>query len=319
MNKQGTKNKDYRVRVRWNAVAIYVFCALSCLAGVLYVISLKNSIRSQRENIERNNKVLEVTNELISEVNEAQSAANLFTMTDNRQHLDNFNKSIDKIKNINDSIKYFYNDTTVNQILLSDIIGLLNMKKMLITEMSYPYNSFNPYIEIYNLLDSYIPEQKSSKNISVQEQDTIIYKTPKKNFQRLGNVFSPDKSLDSIVMLSKTTIDTVENYEDINTDDILNDLKLYTDKGRAEFLAIVKNIEKQYDELMMADQQIAEELAVILVTLHRQTLYSILEDVLKSEELIDRNINYAIIVGIPALILILVFIFFFFNDFVLVS
>lgn len=316
MDNQGTKNKNYRVRFRWNAVAIYVFCALTCLAGVLYVNSLKDSIRSQRENIERNDKVLELTNELISEVNKAQSDANLFSMTDNRQHLDNFNNSISKIKSINDSIKYYYNDTTVNQILLSDIIELLDMKKILITEMSNQYNSFNPYNEIYNLLDVYLPEPKTSlKNVSIHEQDTIIYKAKKKNFfQRVGNVFSPDKSLDSIVMVSKTTIDTIVNHEEVKTNDILNDIKLYTEKGRAEFLSIVKNIERQYDELMTADQKIAEELSVILVTLHRQTLYSILEEVQKSEELIDRNINYAIIVGIIALILILTFIFFIFND-----
>ena len=132
MDKKGTKNKNYRVRFRWNAIAIYIFCAFSCVAGVLYINSLKDSIKSQRENIQRNDKVLEFTNELISEVNEAQSAANLFTITDNKQHLEDFNQSIEKIKSINDSIKYYYNDSTVNQILLSDIIELLNMKKVII-------------------------------------------------------------------------------------------------------------------------------------------------------------------------------------------
>lgn len=74
------------------------FCAFSCVAGVLYINSLKDSIKSQRENIQRNDKVLEFTNELISEVNEAQSAANLFTITDNKQHLEDFNQSIEKLK-----------------------------------------------------------------------------------------------------------------------------------------------------------------------------------------------------------------------------
>lgn len=39
-----------------------------------------------------------------------------------------------------------------------------------------------------------------------------------------------------------------------------------------------------------------------------------MEEVQKSEALIDRNINYAIIGGVMALILILTFIFFIFND-----
>lgn len=190
MDKKGTKNKNYRVRFRWNAIAIYIFCAFSCVAGVLYINSLKDSIKSQRENIQRNDKVLEFTNELISEVNEAQSAANLFTITDNKQHLEDFNQSIEKIKSINDSIKYYYNDSTVNQILLSDIIELLNMKKVIIIEMSNQYNSFNPYNEIFNLVNNYQPEVKTQKNISIQEQDTIIYKPQKKNFfQRIGDVF----------------------------------------------------------------------------------------------------------------------------------
>ena len=195
MDKKGTKNKNYRVRFRWNAIAIYIFCAFSCVAGVLYINSLKDSIKSQRENIQRNDKVLEFTNELISEVNEAQSAANLFTITDNKQHLEDFNQSIEKIKSINDSIKYYYNDSTVNQILLSDIIELLNMKKVIIIEMSNQYNSFNPYNEIFNLVNNYQPEVKTQKNISIQEQDTIIYKPQKKNFfQRIGDVFLPDNS-----------------------------------------------------------------------------------------------------------------------------
>lgn len=315
MDKKGTKNKNYRVRFRWNAIAIYIFCAFSCVAGVLYINSLKDSIKSQRENIQRNDKVLEFTNELISEVNEAQSAANLFTITDNKQHLEDFNQSIEKIKSINDSIKYYYNDSTVNQILLSDIIELLNMKKVIIIEMSNQYNSFNPYNEIFNLVNNYQPEVKTQKNISIQEQDTIIYKPQKKNFfQRIGDVFLPDNSLDSLVLVSKTTIDTIENIEKDNTIDILQDIKLYTEKGKSEYIAMVQNIEKQYDELMAADQKIAEELADILIILHRQTLYSILEEVQKSEALIDRNINYAIIGGVMALILILTFIFFIFND-----
>lgn len=110
-------------------------------------------------------------------------------------------------------------------------------------------------------------------------------------------------------MVSKTTIDTIENIEKDNTIDILQDIKLYTEKGKSEYIAMVQNIEKQYDELMAADQKIAEELADILIILHRQTLYSILEEVQKSEALIDRNINYAIIGGVMALILILTFIF----------
>ncbi len=305
-------NRKYESRVKQNAVMIYILASLLCAGMIYYIANMKHSINFQKENINKNEEILNLTNVLIEEINKAQSYANLYTFSSNKNHLNNFNIIISKISALNDTILLLHDDN-FNKKTLNDITELLRKKEHIIKEIDNQFSAFNPYTEIYSIINNYQPKIKRT-SISKITQDTVIYKTEKKNFiKRLGAVFSPDKSLDSLVIVSKTTIDTI-NQNDEETENLLNELQFHTEKGRKKYIEQIEIIESKYNNLILSDQQISEEISDLLIVLHKQTLDSVINEIEKSEILIDRNINISISIACLALLVILTFIFFIFYD-----
>ncbi len=305
-------NSKYESRVKQNAVIIYLMASLLCAGMIYYIVTLKKSISFQKENIKKKELILNLTNNLIENINKAQSYSNLYIFSGNETHLNNFKISISKISNVNDSIIQLNNDN-INYKTLDKITSLLKKKENIIKEINNQFNAFNPYTEIYTIIENYQPKKKSNA-ITRTTQDTIVYRSERKSFiERLGAIFSPDKSLDSLVMVSTTTIDTITN-NDIETTNLLNDLQLYTKKGRDEYIKQIENIESKYNNLILSDQEITKEISDLLIVLHQQTLKSVINEIEKSEVLIDRNINISILIALVALLIILTFIFLIFYD-----
>ena len=305
-------NRKYESRVKQNAVIIYIMASLLCAGMIYYIANMKHSINFQKENINKNEQILNLTNILIEEINKAQSYANLYTFSSNKNHLNNFNILISKISVLNDSILSLH-DNNSNKETLNEITKLLRKKEHIIKEIDNQFNDFNPYTEIYSIINNYQPKIKRT-SVSKITQDTIIYKTEKKSFiERLSAVFSPDKSLDSLVVVSKTIIDTI-NKNDEETENLLNELQLHTEKGRKKYIKQIELLESKYNNLILSDQQISEEISDLLIVLHKQTLDSVINEIEKSEILIDRNINISISIACLALLVILTFIFFIFYD-----
>ena len=305
-------NRKYESRVKLNAVIIFLLASLLCVGMIYYIANIKNSINFQKENIKKNELILNLTNDLIENVNKAQSYSNLYIFSGNNTHLENFNISVSKISKINDSINNLYNDS-LNTKTLNEITSLLNKKKKITKDINHQFMTFNPYIEIYTLIENFQPKTKSS-SISKTTQDTIVYKTEKKKFiERVGAVFAPNKSLDSMVMVSKTTIDTI-NIDDEETTNLLNNIQLYTEKGRKEYIKQIENIENKYNNLILSDQKITKEISDLLLVLHQQTLNSVIIEIEKSEILIEKNIDISIYIATAALLVILTFIFLIFYD-----
>lgn len=305
-------NRKYESRVKLNAVIIYLLASLLCVGMIYYITNIKNSINFQKTNIKKNEQILSLTNDLIENVNKAQSYSNLYIFSGNKTHLENFNITVYKISKINDSIINIYNDS-INIKTLNEITSLLNKKEKIIKDINHQFKAFNPYTEIYTLIENFQPKTKSS-SISKITQDTIIYKTEKKRFiERLGAVFAPNKSLDSMVMVSKTTIDTID-VNDKETANLLNDIQLYTEKGRKEYINQIENIENKYNNLILSDQKITKEISDLLLILHQQTLKSVINEIDKSEILIENNINISIYIATAALLVILTFIFLIFYN-----
>ncbi len=305
-------NRQYENRVKQNAVIIYLLASLLCIGMIYYIVNLRKSINLQKENIEKNEEILNITNSIIENVNKAQAYANLYTHSANNKNLDNFNITLSRIKNLNDSIVELYGDDK-NKELLDKTIICLQTKEKIIKEINSQFKAFNPYKEIYSIVENYQPRTNNT-TISTTIQDTIIYKSERKGFfQRLSDVFIPDKSADSIVLVSKTTIDTI--VEDNNeTQELINSIRLHTVKGRNDYIKQIERIEAKYNNLILNDQDISKEISELLIKLHKQTLDSVMKEIHYHEFLINKNINLSILIAIIALCVILTFIFFIFYD-----
>ncbi|MCQ2308961.1 MAG: hybrid sensor histidine kinase/response regulator [Bacteroidales bacterium] len=298
-------------RVRYSAAIIFLMVAALCTAMIYYISNLRNTISEQRRNIRRNEKVLSLTNSLIRTVNEAQASAQLYTFSSNPDQLQLFKDRLDDIKMINDSIVNYSGRKATNKVLLDDLVSLLQHKELIISNISKQYEAFNPYDEIYNLLMNYKPERKPEV-VAVITQDTIVKKAKKKNF--FERLFSSESATDSIILLSKTTFDTIDKGFKPDNSKLLNDIQIYSEKGKNEYLKRIKDVEDQYHTFILADQNISEEISGLLITLHKQTLETVMGEVQKSDVLIRKNLNYSIYSGTIALVLILLFITLIFYD-----
>lgn len=305
-------NRQYENRVKQNAVIIFLLATLLCSGMIYYVVNNKNSINNQKNNIQKNEELLNLTNDLIEKVNIAQSYTNLFTMFGNKNYLNNFKILTSEISKLSDSITKIC-DESFNTKTINEIILLLHKKEDNINEIKKQLDSFNPYKEIYSIIDNYqyIP---NNATISKTIQDTIIYKTEKKNFfKRLGEVFSPNDPFDSLVLVSKTTIDTI-NKENDNYGVLLDQIQQSTEKSKSEYIKQIKAFEIKYNNLSLADQELTKEISDLLINLHKYTLNSVIKEIEESEFIIDRNINLSISIAFIALLTILTFIFFIFYD-----
>lgn len=304
--------RQYENRVKQNATIIFVLAVLLCGGMIHYIINAKQSINRQRINIKKNEEILTLTNKLIEKINTAQSYANLYTLSGNDNHLKNFKITISDIPELNDSITNLC-DENFNTKTLNDIIVLLEKKEENIEAISKQLKSFNPYIEIYSIIDNYHPIQKST-TISKTIQDTIIYKPEKKKFfKRLGEVFSPNTASDSVVLVYQTTVDTIlENHDE--AEDLLNEIQLSTEKSRKEYRKQIETFERKYNNLTLYDQKITKEISDLLINLHEYTINAVIKEIQESEIIINRNINLSILIACIALLTILTFIFFIFYD-----
>lgn len=305
-------NRKYESRVKQKAVIIYLMAFMLCAGMIYYIVNMKKSINFQKENIDKNEQLLNLTNNLIENINKAQSYSNLYIFSGKDIHLDNFNISISKISKINDSIIIHCKDN-INKSTINEITSLLNKKKSIIKNINSQFKTFNPYNEIYSILKNYQPKTTNT-SVTKTTHDTIVYKTERKKFiERLSAVFYPDKSLDSLVMVSSTTIDTIKD-KDEETDNLINELEIYSEQGRKKYIKQIESIERKYNNLILSDQEITKEISDILIVLHQQTLESVLNEIEKSEVLIDKNINISIFIATAALLIILIFIFLIFYD-----
>jgi len=298
-------------RVRVSAAIIYVLVAMLCAAMIYYISNLRNSISEQRENIRRNEKVLDLTHNLIHIVNEAQADAQLYTFSSDPKQLKDFNDKVNSIKNINDSILLYSEYDAANKKTLDEIVVLMSRKEQIIKNISKQYEAFNPYEEIYGLISNYRPEKKA-KVVAITTQDTIIHRAEKKGFFK--RLFSSDNAHDSIIVVTKTILDTISDEVGSNATDILHEIQISGEKVRTEYLNKIKSVENQYQSFINADREISEEVAELLITLHKQTLETVMTEIRASESLIKNNLDYSIYSGVFALVCILVFITLIFFD-----
>ena len=298
--------KHYEGRIRWEAVVIYLIVIIVIAFMTYYISNLKNTILNQRVAINHNEMVLNFTNELIQNVNEAQAQAQLYTVSGKRQNLRNFNHYLKNTIALKDSIVFYSDDDTDNKKILNDIILLLNRKEVIIKEITHQYDLFNPYDEISKIITDYKPQEKTTKIVAVTKQDTIFRFADRQTFfQRLFNSEIPR---DSIILVTSTTYDTITEEIPESRIDLMEGIKIYTDKGREEYLKRLKIIENQYQSFITSDQKISEEITNLLLALHKQTLTSVMNAIQKSESMIQQNLNYSIYGGTVALGCILLFI-----------
>ncbi|MDR0606435.1 MAG: response regulator [Bacteroidales bacterium] len=302
-------------RIQTNAISIYCILAIVCCGMIFYIYTFRNSIDIQKENIEQNNKVLALTNRLIYLVQQSQTTTNLYLTSKDKQYLVLFEKLSFKIKDCIDSLFILSGDQQNNDKLL-EINQLLEDKKLVISKLNEQFTQYNPFDTINEKLQNYNPESslKDTFFLVTTPHDTIIKYPSKKTFwRRLVHLFAPHKYVDTVTTISILKNDTIK----IKLNDSINvlyDIRHVSEAASKYYSTQMNKIKKQVDDLIVGEQEISMQISVLLIKLYHETLYSIMNEIKKSDQILTRNYQYLLLGGIFSLILVLILIIMIIQD-----
>ena len=301
-------------------VITYLFVIALCAALFYYIFNLRKSIENQRSNINTQHVALNWVNEFTKNVHAAQNAANLYAFTEQTKHRREFNTYRDAIKAQTDSLlKVEISED--NKLMVNEINNLIKSKGRISNELSRQFHDFNPLAEFDRTIDDYRPPKPEEEIVvTTVSKDTVIHvpkKVEKKGFwERVGNVFSStEEQEDSVVHISMERTDTLRiQHQGQDSVNILADLRVLSDKAKNEYWTKIKQYEKKTQELVKADNQLSEQISSLLIRLNQEILDSTIKEIEKSEEIIQENTRYSILVGAITLGLIIIFIILIISD-----
>ena len=320
MSKKSRNEYPSGSRTSWKVVITYLFVIALCAALFYYIFNLRKSIENQRSNITTQHDALNWVNEFTKNVHAAQNAANLYAFTEQAKYKREFNSYRDAIKVQTDSL-LSVEISEDNKLMVNEINNLIKSKGRISNELSKQFHDFNPLAEFDRTIDDYRPPKPEEEIVvTTVSKDTTIHvpkKAEKKGFwERVGNVFnSKEEQEDSVVHISMERTDTLriqrQGQDSVN---ILADLRVLSDKAKTEYWKKIKQYEKKTQELVKADNELSEQISTLLIRLNQEILDSTITEIEKSEEIIQENTHYSILIGAVTLGLIIIFIILIISD-----
>ena len=319
MPKQKKDNIAIERRTSWKVVITNVFVIAFCGALFYYIFNERNSIANHKLNIDKQNQTMAWTSQFTQDIHDAQSEANLYAATKRWKHYRQFNELSQKINTQCDSIV----TTDIgeeNKALIQEIVKLVNNKGKISMAISRQFTDFNPLADFDRTIDDYRPPKMEDEIVvTTITKDTLIRVPKQQNnngfWKRMGQVFRPTVEGDSIVRISIQETDTLHiKQQQADTLDILADLKQLSDKAKVEYLEKIKEYERTTNKLIQDDNKLSAQISNLLLHLNQEILDSAVEEISKSEAIIEENTHTYILIGAITLILIIVFIILIISD-----
>lgn len=321
MSKKSRNEYPSGSRTSWKVVITYLFVIALCAALFYYIFNLRKSIENQRSNIATQHDALNWVNKFTKNVHAAQNAANLYAFTEQAKYKREFNTYRDAIKAQTDSLMMF-EISEDNKLMISEIDNLIKSKGRISNELSKQFHDFNPLAEFDRTIDDYRPPKPEEEIVvTTVSKDTVIHvpkKAEKKGFwERVGDVFNSkdEEPGDSVVHISMERTDTLRiQHQGQDSVNILANLRVLSDKAKTEYWKKIKQYEKKTQELVKADNELSEQISSLLIRLNQEILDSTISEIEKSEDIIQENTHYSIIIGAVTLGLIIIFIILIIGD-----
>lgn len=298
--------------IRIKAILIYIIVALICGGMIIYIYKLRDNIDDQKSNIEQYYKELSFVNKLIHVVNVSQSEVNLYVSTKQIKHYKLFNENLNIVEQLMDSLRYI---NPLQNEKLQQINSLLVKKGKIVSNLNYQFSNKNPIESIDEILKDIDPVlKKDTVLVTATVQDTIIYSGSKKGFwKKLSELFSSSKEADTVTSVTTSKLDTLTMAKN-DTLHIVSEVTEIAEQAREDYVKRIISIERNLNNLIVADQEISSEITTLLIGLYGQTVQERLDEIQKSEQLIRDNNTYSIVSSAIALSLIFVFILLIISD-----
>ncbi len=296
--------KSIENKVRLNVVLIYIFVAVVCCGMIIYMYNLKRNVNQQKKNIQQYNQTLIITNDIILLERQAQSAKELYILSERTKYRNQYQTLSGHVEKLIDSL------SSMNHIqqkkMLDSLRQLLNRNENIIAELNRQFNKRNPLDTINQKLKDYeIPPRKETVLVTTTQKDTVLQNTPHKGFwERIGAVFSPDKHVETTLSVTSVQADTLK----ISTPDSLNimsDIQYFSELASHKYTRRIDKIRQNVGRIMISNQEVTVQIRTLLTRLHQDIFNTIILEIQKNEQLIQRNYVFLFISGSISLILIL--------------
>ena len=230
------------------------------------------------------------------------------------------------------NLKGFVQNQKVNIEIQNEALGLTNRFTQLVHEAQNEANLFafsdNPkHLKRFGTLNNEISKCADSLLLLMpNEQNESRLREVERLIMRKGQIsyvlsrqfyyYDPlqeiDARLKSYAVADSTLTDTLAHKND--SVNILNDLKLISEKARVEFKKRVKEYEKKTVELISDDNHLSEEIADLLLALNKEILDSSIVEIEKSESIIKENVRISTLIAGAVIVLIVIFIIMILTD-----
>ncbi len=311
---QITMKKNIENKIRFNIILISSIVVLICVGMIFYIYNFRGNIEVQKKNIDKYNKILALTNELIYNVHKAQNAVTFYVSSQNRGYLTEFREISSNLDSIIDTLLGISGDPFMNNNIMA-IGSLLDKNRLIIADLDRNLRGENPFDSITQKLQRYEPvDFRDSILLVTTYQDTTMQTAPKKNFwKRLQNLFAPNKSIDTLLTVSTLKYDTLK-IPVTDSLQIISDVRNVSEQASRTYTDQMSGIKKQINQLIFSDQEISSQLSTLLLALHRETLQSIMREVEKSENIVQKNYHLLLLGMFVAFVLVFLFVILIFND-----
>ncbi|MDR0711373.1 MAG: hypothetical protein LBF67_03370 [Prevotellaceae bacterium] len=291
--------KSIEHKIRTKAVLGYLLVPVACVGMILYIYHLNLRIDLQEENIKRHHLILSLTNELTESVQQAQSAANLYLLSNDSQYFQQLREMLLIVEHQVDSLIFLSSDSVQFQTLYN-IVFLLQKKQASIAKLAEYFNRHSAGDTLTNYLHSYTPMVTTDSVIfTVVHQDTLVQvlapetEEPKKSFwQKIGSVFStppPQKEIYNVVTTTQTNTLKNVTVDTLSMLSVLSGIQKISEQKSKSHLRKIKSIERQVNQLVAADQEVSKDISELLIKLHRQTLDATLTVIQKNKQLAEKT------------------------------
>ncbi len=300
---------EHRIRIK---IGLIFLVSILYVAGIfVYSYNLKKGIDAQQEKVAYSHNVLSQSNRLIASVNEAQSVLNRYLMSPRKSLQRQYDSISTDISRQITAVREFSSQRG-QDLFFGNIDSLLKEKELIVNALIVQLRLQNPIKELDKKIETYDEIVRDSIVVTTHK-DTVTVAKEKKNFwERLKNLFIPESAPDSVVHIANIERE-VRLTSRVDTG-VYSDLKNITRVASKSYSSQILGIERQVQELIVAEQNISLQISQLLTRFHNETIQMVRESVADGEILTRRIFVFAVAVGALSLMVILAIIFFIISD-----
>lgn len=293
------------------------YFTLVILASLMIWVTYSEILQYSDEKVDSNpanNKFIYINN-ILTNLYQAEGLERSYVQTEQKIHYQDYLKLMDTIGMQIDTLALMVN-TPIQQMHTDSIKKLLKVKQQNLKELSAIKKRSSSTARYQRALknltlgkDSVDQYLKVTRNVTTN-RDSIYVKPKKKNFlERLANVFSQQKSPDSVLhVLSTRSIQTDSLLNPVNpADTIAGLITAVISQIREDSVAMESRIKQKEQEVLENDRTITLQLRQMLSSIETEELINSFEKVKAQQSRVEKKTGLIILVGSFALVTIIFF------------